>query len=921
MLKSSKTEIGLLSVRLFGLVEICIGFGIQFFWILYKGDLLPIENSWDLLALLSPFIMAYFIGILCRIKKYRMLFRKIEWIFHFTLCMCYIMLFVFLQMRDEFNPFLPFTWLFYLWTFTIGLVFISSIISNLDKASLSTQFQDKNKFLVFFVVGFTIWLITLGIISLLRYPVYFWVFSCVFHAMMIPISISKNYKKNSDLIDYKSAIIYDSFKEMVFRKGDKSLLARKEKISKILSRNIRILFLIILFVLSWNQWAFNHLAMGSIEDNYYLIVQVFLSPLFYVGCGLAIINVKFKINLLGESLGLIIMALSIIEIYFLAPLALGYALLTIILLLSGLSSSSFASSIIAIQLAWVLGLLLFVYNGMLLDIFGAIIFMLQLNVELNYIFINFFLFMIIGIVFCIYLGFLLTDKFLIIKDKHNIKQRPIEKTPVINQESREKEFPLRKSVIILLSIIFGGLISPFIVLNVTTKGPPLIYPDKHPIMLEDFCGTGLAGFSNTTAEYDNLTQLGVHWVRVHFSWRDIEKDYDNDWDFTRYDTLMDNATKYNIKVIAMLNYPPSWLNLSINAYVPSQFLPHYLEYVNKTVRRYKDTVSAWEIWNEPNGERFWDGPMEDYYELFDQAVDLIHNIDPDLYILGGSFSASGACWMPPNLEDMFRLGIMEHVDAISIHFYNFDPDTLYQGIKQYVVVGEKYGFTGDYLITEIGNPTSGNYPHMVSMEKLAENVIKKMVIASALEIKTQIWYCTKDSGDETADRRDSERWFGLMYNNYTWKKAAYAFSLFSKFCSNSTYRPDLIQKLGGISSTDLMAALYRQEDGTSTLIMWYAPTMYETGTVQVDLEELNEISDSIFIHDIYKGTNTSLNNNYVMVGDIPIFITFKAQDISASILLYVHESLIAWALYLSIFGILIASMSFAVVSYRRNKPR
>ena len=91
---------------------------------------------------------------------------------------------------------------------------------------------------------------------------------------------------------------------------------------------------------------------------------------------------------------------------------------------------------------------------------------------------------------------------------------------------------------------------------------------------------------------------------------------------------MDNATKYNIKVIAMLNYPPAWLNLTRDAYVPPEFLPHYLEYVNKTVRRYKDTVAAWEIWNEPNLERFWDGPMEDYYELFDQAVDLINSIDP-----------------------------------------------------------------------------------------------------------------------------------------------------------------------------------------------------------------------------------------------------------------------------------------------------
>jgi hypothetical protein len=615
------------------------------------------------------------------------------------------------------------------------------------------------------------------------------------------------------------------------------------------------------------------------------------------------------------------MAVSIMEIYIFAPLALGYSLLTLIILVDGTSSSRYASSIIAIQLFWVLGLVVFTYNGMMGELFTAISFMLQLNVEMNNSFINFFLFVIISIVFCLYLGLYLIDKLILRKNKRRKEQKAIEKPKVTRHKQQVVELPVRKNAIFLLAIIFGGLISPFIILSFTSKGPPLIYPERKPIELEDFCGTALAGYSNTTSEYDNLTQLDVRWVRVHFSWRDIEKDYDNNWIFTRYDTLMDNATKYNIKVIAMLNYPPAWLNLSTKAYVPQEFLPHYLDYVNKTVRRYKDTVSAWEIWNEPNLERFWDGPIEDYYELFDQAVDLIHDIDPDLYILGSSLSAAATGWMPPNLEQMFSLGIMEHVDAISIHFYNFDPDTLYQGIKQYIVLGEKYGFTGDYLITEIGNPTSGTQPHMVSMEKLAENVIKKMVIASALEIKTQIWYCTKDSGNETHDIRNSERWFGLMYNNYTWKKAAYAFSLFSKFCSNSTYRPDLIQKLGGISSTDLMAALYRQEDGTSTLIMWYAPTLYESGTVVVDLQELNEISNSVLIHDIYTGTNQTLNNNSVEVGDTPIIITFNVLDNSQSILIYVHESIVAWVLYLSIFGTFLLSIISAVVLHRRKKSR
>jgi hypothetical protein len=929
--KPSITKVGLFSIRLFGILEIFIFFGIQFFWLIYKGDLLPTENSWELLALLAPFVIAYFIGVLCRIEKYRVFFRKIEWLLHLLLCSCYIALLILLQTRDEFSPFFPFTWMYYLWIITIGLVFISSIVSNLDQAPIADQLKDKNKLLIFIGVGAVLWLVALGIIAILRYPVYFWILSCIFHSLMIPISIYKQHDKNSDLRDSKSVLVYKSFKDMLFRKTDPSQITKKENFITIFARNFKFLFLIVLFFLAWNQWAFYHLAMGSIEDNWFLIVQIFLSPLFYAGFGLAILIAKFKIPLLGECLGLVIMALSITEIYVFAPMALGFALLALIILVDKMSSSSYASGIIAVQLFWVLGLVVFTYNGMMGELFTAIAFILQLNAEMNNSFINFFLFIIISIVFCFYLGFFLIEKLIIWRKKHKKEQKTIEKAKKILNKRQVVELPVRKNAIVLLAIVFGGLVSPFIILSFTSKGPPLIYPEKKQVELEDFCGTALAGFSNTSSEYNNLTQLGARWVRVHFSWRDIEKDYDNNWDFTRYDTLMDNATKYKIKVIAMLNYPPSWLNLTRKAYVPAQFLPHYLEYVNKTVRRYKDTVAAWEIWNEPNLARFWDGPMEDYYELFDQAVDLIHSIDPDLYILGSSLSAAATGWMPPYLDEMFNLGIMEHVDAISIHFYNFDPDTLYQGIKQYIVVGEKYGFTGDYLITEIGNPTSGVQPHRVSMEKLAENVIKKMVIASALEIKTQIWYCTKDSGDlsnKDHDPRNSERWFGLMYNNYTWKKAAYAFSLFSKFCSNSTYRPDLIQKLGGISSTDLMAALYQQDDGTSTLIMWYAPTIYEHGKVAVKVD-IKEVVNTTYIHNIYDGTNRSLPSQifdasltYIIpVGDVPVFITFKAKNIEDFIVLNVQESIIAWALYLSIFGIFLISIISSVALHRRNKVR
>jgi hypothetical protein len=502
------------------------------------------------------------------------------------------------------------------------------------------------------------------------------------------------------------------------------------------------------------------------------------------------------------------------------------------------------------------------------------------------------------------------------------KSRDATKKSMATESLPRKELQVKKNGVVILAIILVGLISPFIILNLTVKGPPLVFPEKERHELEDFCGVGCVNLVEDEREYNNLTKLGVHWVRTSFPWMNIEPSNDQ-YDYSVWDDYVANCTKYNMKIIAILFVPPLWLNLSTKNYVPPKYIDYWLEFVNKTVRRYKDTVAAWEIWNEPETTRFWDGPIEDYYYLFNRTINFIHDIDPDLYVLGPSLCPSWAGYFPPNVEDMFKLGIMKHLDAISIHAYYFDPDTLYQEIKQYVTLGNKYGFKGDYVITEIGNPTAGGtYIFTVSMEKMAENVIKNMVIASALQIKTCVYFCSRDLDADEIEHYlpEAEKYYGLCYNNLTWKKGAYAFSLFSKYCSNSEYRPDLIKKIGGISATDLMASLYKQGDGTSTLIMWYAPTLYESGTIKVTLD-IPDIEGDILIHNIYKGTNNTLKEKFVDVGDIPVFITFKVKNTSESITLQVQESALAVAIYMSLFGTLMISICFTGIIHRREKKK
>ncbi len=285
-----------------------------------------------------------------------------EWLNQLSLSIRFLIFLIVLQTRDEFNPYIPFTWLFYFYFIIIGLILISAIIMNLDKSSLITNLKDKRKFSVFMGIFAVSWLATLGIISILRYPVYFSIFSSIFHSIMVPLSII-NHGKHPETHD--SRVVYRNFKQMILRKTDETQIEKKKSVPKLLSRNLSLFFLFVLIVFSIiMQWDPN-MTTGAPEDNYYLIIGPFFSPLFYLGFGIALLNSKFRFPIIGDGIILPFIALSIMGICSFAPLTLGYAIMRLFLQGSNQTSSSYVSTIVGVTLSWTLGLYLFAYYGYL----------------------------------------------------------------------------------------------------------------------------------------------------------------------------------------------------------------------------------------------------------------------------------------------------------------------------------------------------------------------------------------------------------------------------------------------------------------------------------------------------------------------------------------------------------------------------
>ncbi len=160
-----------------------------------------------------------------------------------------------------------------------------------------------------------------------------------------------------------------------------------------------------------------------------------------------------------------------------------------------------------------------------------------------------------------------------------------------------------------------------------------------------------------------MQEAGVGFVRVDFLWDDIER-VPGRFDFSKYDDLVDRLMKHNIKILALLLYSPTWEGQPWNR-APDPRL--YSRYARQVVRRYKDRIRHWEIWNEPDHAMYWepqDGMLA-YSELLKTVYPVLKDEDLSCIVhLAGTSKGLPAC-----LKQVYQQGAQEMFDIVNIHPY------------------------------------------------------------------------------------------------------------------------------------------------------------------------------------------------------------------------------------------------------------
>ncbi|WP_218716212.1 beta-xylosidase [Nocardia sp. MH4] len=298
---------------------------------------------------------------------------------------------------------------------------------------------------------------------------------------------------------------------------------------------------------------------------------------------------------------------------------------------------------------------------------------------------------------------------------------------------------------------------------------------------------GHAWLESGAAELDRqmgiVAASGATWVRIDLDWSVIEPQRGRqDWSAT--DRAIDAARAHDLSVLAILTYAPAWAGLHEGApsskSVPQPVL--FGRFVGDAVDRYRDQISHWEIWNEPNVTAFF-APRPDigvYAHLLRQAALSVRSRQPHGQVIVGGLAPAtnnGQDIAPTSfVELLYELGAAADFDGIAVHPYSYPElpasPAWYNAFGNLMAIRRIMDANSDTSAllwpTEFGAPT-GTGARSVSEAVQAEILDQGLgLIATMHDVGPVFVYSLLDAGDNRDDLEDN---FGLLRRDYTEKPA------------------------------------------------------------------------------------------------------------------------------------------------------
>ena len=202
-------------------------------------------------------------------------------------------------------------------------------------------------------------------------------------------------------------------------------------------------------------------------------------------------------------------------------------------------------------------------------------------------------------------------------------------------------------------------------------------------------GYGVQAHEDTARVTQAINELGFGWLKQQVRWEYVETSKGN-YGWSGLDSLANTANAAGVKVMFSIVAAPAWARGGKSGIGPPDNYQDFANFVGAMAAHFKGRVQAYEIWNEQNLSREWEGaPLSasDYVRLLKGAYQAIKAADPNAIVVSGAPTPTGindGSWAIDDrtyLNQMYAAGLKFYCDAVGAHpsGYANPPDKLYTG--------------------------------------------------------------------------------------------------------------------------------------------------------------------------------------------------------------------------------------------------
>jgi hypothetical protein len=175
--------------------------------------------------------------------------------------------------------------------------------------------------------------------------------------------------------------------------------------------------------------------------------------------------------------------------------------------------------------------------------------------------------------------------------------------------------------------------------------------------------------------------LRFTWIKQQVSWKLMENAPDQYTpEMATLDSIVDDAHARGLNVLLSVSKAPDWARTTTEEDGPPANYADFDDFLTELATRYRGKVQAYEIWNESNLQREWNGaPLSgaEYVRLLAGAYLSIHAVDPHALVISGAPAPTGINDGVTAIDDrvymrqMYEAGVASYANGIGIHPYGW----------------------------------------------------------------------------------------------------------------------------------------------------------------------------------------------------------------------------------------------------------